>query len=223
MAHPAGQPNFDIGGLVQKSWQVIQRNALVLVLALIVSCIISMVAAIIAGIIAGRLAGIGVALVQGPLALGYCGIALAAARGGAPQFPALFEGFNRYVPAFLASLAISAPSLIASIAGSFLFSVLMIPVSLVFAFLFGLTFFFMADKKQDFWPAMQSSMQTVMNALGPWLILYIVIFVMNFIGAIPCGLGLLVTVPMGTIMLALAYERVGGGISAAPGQADYQA
>ncbi|NUM55595.1 MAG: hypothetical protein HUU46_18270 [Candidatus Hydrogenedentes bacterium] len=210
MAQPSAQPSLDLGALFQKSWTVFQRNALVFVLGLIVVCVILAVAGFIASLIGGRFAGIGVALVQGPLALGYFGVALSAARGGTPQFPAIFEGFNRYLPAFLASLAISAPNLVGTLAGGGLIGVVMALVSLVFAFVFCLTYFYMGDKKLDFWPSMQSSQRTVTNAIGPWIVLYLVLIVVNAVAALPCGLGLLITVPMSAVILALAYDQVEG-------------
>ncbi len=220
------KPNFDFPALVQKSWQIFQKNAVVLVVALIVMCLILSIAGGIASLITGRLAGIAIAALQGPLALGMIGIVLSAVRGGSPQIPALFDGFNRLVPAFLASLCISAPSILASLAGSSFLSMILFPINLVFLFLFGLTYLFMSDKKLDFWPAMQSSMQTVMKDVGLWLVTYIVVFVLSCSGVIACFVGLLVTVPMGMIVLALAYDQVTGGgysISEAPAHEDYQA
>ncbi|MCC6153869.1 MAG: hypothetical protein IT367_08940 [Candidatus Hydrogenedentes bacterium] len=220
------KPSFDFPALIQKSWQIFQKNAVVLVLAMIIMWVIMAIAGGIAAAITGRLAGIAIAAVQGPLALGLFGIVLSAARGGSPLIPALFEGFNRLVPAFLASLCISAPSILASLAGGSLLSMIMFPISLVFLFLFGLTYLYMSDKKLDFWPAMQSSMQTVMKDVGLWLVTYVVVVVLSCAGVIACFVGLLVTVPMGTIVLALAYDQVTGGgysVSEAPAHEDYQA
>ena len=219
------QPNFDFGGILQKSWQIFLKNAVNYVLAALVTCIIIAITGVVASMILGRLAGIAVPVVQGPLMVGLCGIALSAARGGTPQFPSLFDGFKKFLPGFLAALIIGIPGIIAAAAGNSLISVVMGLASLAFVFLFGLTYFFISDKKIDVVPALLSSQKTVMEGIGPWLVLYIIAFVINIIGAIPCGLGLLVTVPLGITMFALAYDQVTGGhsISEAPAHEDYHA
>ena len=43
MAHPAGQPNFDIGGLIQKSWQIVQQMARVLIGGTVVIALVEIV------------------------------------------------------------------------------------------------------------------------------------------------------------------------------------
>ena len=220
------QPNFDFGALLQKSWQIYVKNVVTFIVSLILFCVIIVGTAAIARLVLGRLAGIAVPVVQGPLMVGFCGIALAAARGGVPQIPNLFDGFKRFLPAFLAALIIGIPSIIATAAGNSLINIIMTLASLAFMFLFFLSYFFIGDKKVDVVPALLSSQKTVMDGIGPWLILFIIAFVLNFLGAIPCGLGLLVTVPLTLTMFALAYDQVTGGgysISEAPAHEDYQA
>lgn len=220
------QPNFDFGALLQKSWQIYQKNLVTFIVALIVSCLIILATAGIAAKILGRLAGLAIPVVQGPLMVGLCGIALSAARGGSPQFPNLFDGFKRFLPAFLVALIIGIPGILGNAAGNSLLSVVAGIVSLVFAFLFLLSYYYLVDKKMEVVPALLSSQKTIMEGIGPWLILFIIVFVINFLGAIPCGLGLLVTAPMGLTMFALAYDQVAGGgysVSEAPAHEDYQA
>ena len=220
------QPNFDFGAILQKSWQIYLKNVATFIVSLIIFCVVIVATAFIARLILGRLAGIALPVVQGPLMVGFCGIALSAARGGSPQIPNLFDGFKRFLPAFLTALIIGIPSIIATAAGNSLINIVMTLASLAFIFLFFLSYYFLSDKKMDVVPALLSSQKTVMEGIGPWVILFIIVFAMNFVGAIPCGIGLLVTVPLSLTALALAYDQVTGGgysISEAPAHEDYQA
>lgn len=206
MAHPSAAPNFDIGGLIRKSWQIVQQNGAVL----IGGSIVIMLAEVVTNVVLGSLGLPGVAhlVIGGPLALGYYAIALRSVRGEAPQFPQLFDGFNRFVPAFLANLFL----MIAGIG----WALCIVPGFLAYTVLC-LMFFFMHDRKMDAIPAMQASYETVIKGLGPWALLYLVFIALNIAGALCCGVGLFITIPIGVVMLALAYEQVAGGYSASAG------
>jgi uncharacterized membrane protein len=54
---------------------------------------------------------------------------------------------------------------------------------------------------------MEASREKVMGNLGQWVILFLALLALNIVGAIPCGLGLLVTAPMSAVALGLAYDR----------------
>ena len=197
------QPNFDIGGLVKKSWEIVQRNAAVLIGGILV---IALIQGVLSSITAKLgLYNAGSLIVGGPLMLGYCGVVLRAARGGSPQFGELFEGFQRFLPAFLANLLITIFTTIGM--------VLCVLPGLFVGMIYCLTYFYMFDKKSDFWPSMESSRQTIMGAFGAWIPVYLVFLLLVIAGAIACGVGLLVTVPIAAVMLALAYDQAGGEVS----------
>ncbi|HRK33819.1 MAG TPA: hypothetical protein PLJ47_04410 [Candidatus Hydrogenedentes bacterium] len=201
MAH-SSSPNFDIGSLIQQSWQIVQKNALVLILGLLIVVLISGAANGLVYMITGY-NGIGQLIVGGPLMLGYFACVLRAARGGTADFPELFSGFQRFLPAFLANLIIGILSSIGF--------VLCILPGLFVGMIYSLTYFYMHDKKLDFWPSMEASRQTVMSAIGAWIPLYLVVIALVVAGIILCGVGALITVPISAVMLALAYDQVSGG------------
>ena len=216
MAGPLGQPSFDIGGLVQKSWQIVQQNAVVLIGGIVIVAIIQALLSSISAKLG--LYNTGSLIVGGPLYLGYCGMALRAARGQSLDITQIFEGFQRFLPSFVANLIISIFIAIGA--------VLCVIPGLFVAMIYCLTYFYMYDKKSDFWPSMESSRQTIMNALGAWLIVYLVFIALIIAGAMLCGVGLIVTGPIATVMLALAYDQVSGGgrsVGEAPAHGDYQA
>jgi uncharacterized membrane protein len=208
MGMGASQPQFDIGQMLSRSWQVFTANVGVLLGGLILFALIQV--AVNGALALVSLPAVGPLIIGGPLTLGYAAVSLRLVRGERVEFGDLFMGFQRFLPAFLANLIIG----IFVAIGTFL---CVIP-GLVVAVLYGITFFFMFDRNQDFWPAMESSRQTVMEAFWPWCLVWLVLFALNLGGAIVCGVGLLLSIPVSALMLALAYDQVagaGGGYSAA--------
>ncbi len=154
--------------------------------------------------------------VSGPLMLGFAGMALRAARGGSPQFPDLFLGFQRFLPAFLANLIITILTFIGCL--------LCILPGIFVGMIYCLTWFYMSDRKLDFWPSMEASRQKVMESIGSWVPIFLVVVLLVIAGALLCGVGLLVTVPIAFVMLALAFDQANGGSgSVSPIEDDYQA
>lgn len=192
------QPQFQIGELIGQSWNIFSKN-----IGLLVGAIVLMYLIIILGNwLTFGLAGI---VLQGPLMLGFVALVMGLIRGQAVEFNAFFSGFQRFLPAFMANLLISIFTAIGLL--------LCVIPGLFVSMIYMLTYFYMFDKKLDFWPAMEASRQTVMGSLGPWIVLWLVLVGINIVGAIPCGLGLLVTGPMSLIILGLAYAKVEGQAS----------
>ena len=213
MANPA-QPNFNIGDMVGQSWKIVQNNAGILIggaaLLIIIQSVISTILQKILG--AGGLAQL---ILGGPFLLGYFGVTLKAVRGGKPAFEDLFSGFQRFLPAFVANLVISILTGIGFI--------LCILPGIFVAMIYSLTYLYMHDRRLDFWPAMESSRQTVMAALGAWVPLYLVFILLCIVGALACGVGIIVTAPIAVVLLTLAYEQVSGGATILPDEpVDYQ-
>jgi hypothetical protein len=62
--------------------------------------------------------------------------------------------------------------------------------------------------------AMRASFEIVSSNVGQLLLLAIVCFVLNLVGALLCGVGLLVTLPMTAIAIAYAWRFFTGGLIA---------
>jgi hypothetical protein len=69
---------------------------------------------------------------------------------------------------------------------------------------------FVVDKKLPFWDAMEASRKLISKKWFSWLGLLLVLGLLNFLGAIPFGLGLLITIPLAFCTLAVAYEDIVG-------------
>jgi uncharacterized membrane protein len=64
---------------------------------------------------------------------------------------------------------------------------------------------------------MRASFEVVSGNVGQLLLLAIVCLVLNLVGALLCGVGLLVTLPMTAIAIAYAWRFFTGGMIAPQG------
>jgi uncharacterized membrane protein len=68
--------------------------------------------------------------------------------------------------------------------------------------------FFIADQGLDFWPAMEASRKLITRNFFPFLLFLLLLFFINLGGLFLCGLGLLLTLPLTTCMMAVAYMDI---------------
>jgi hypothetical protein len=64
--------------------------------------------------------------------------------------------------------------------------------------------------------AMRASFEVAAGNVGPLILLAVLCFLLNLLGALLCGVGLLVTVPVTAIAIAYAWRYFSGGRIAAP-------
>jgi uncharacterized membrane protein len=188
----AGDAQIAIGDLLKDSWEIFKENVGLLLGGLLILIVVNVGANSLTWGIAGMVIG-------GPLMLGYLTIVMKLIRKQPAEFGMVFSGFQRFLPAFLANLLITIFSGIGLI--------LCIVPGLFVGVIYMFTFYFMVDREGDFWPIMEASREKVMGNLGQWVILFLALLALNIVGAIPCGLGLLVTAPMSAVALGLAYDR----------------
>ncbi|WP_370618189.1 hypothetical protein [Mumia sp. Pv 4-285] len=89
---------------------------------------------------------------------------------------------------------------------SFVGLLLCILPGIIFIFFAWYTLWFVMDQGQSPIDALQSSFRLVGNNLGPVFLLALALIGINILGAIPCGLGLLVTIPMTLIATGYSYK-----------------
>lgn len=75
------------------------------------------------------------------------------------------------------------------------------------------------DKGMNAWEAFTSSFRLVGQNFGAVFLLELALLGINIAGAIVCGLGLFITVPLSVLALAYAFRRITGGPIAAPAAA----
>jgi hypothetical protein len=70
------------------------------------------------------------------------------------------------------------------------------------------------DQRQDAITAIRTSFSLVAKNFGQMFLLLLALFGINILGAIPCGLGLFVTIPLSYVAVGYAYRRLTGGMPA---------
>jgi hypothetical protein len=137
-----------------------------------------------------------------PLAAGFLIVAFYLAGGKDIIFDNFFEGFRHFAGLFLFTL----------ISGLLIFLgclALLIPgVYLAVGYIF--TPFYIIFAKKDFWDAMESSRKLVHRE---WLSIFafvLVLILVNILGALVFGIGLLFTVPLSYCALYAAFDDIIG-------------
>jgi uncharacterized membrane protein len=146
-------------------------------------------------------------LVMGPIHAGLLYMFLLRIRGREVQIGDLFIGFNvAPVPLMIATVLVGALTAVG-------FILCILPgVYLVVGYMFVLPL--ILDKKLDFWPAMEVSRQVVHKQ---WWSLFLFALVMVLIlcaGALLCGIGLIIAVPLVMAALMYVYEDLFGSADA---------
>jgi len=114
-------------------------------------------------------------------------------------------------PVILTALLVMVASLIGSI---------VIIGSLVVAFFCQFAIIFAIDKNLAPVDAIKASFELVKNNLGDALIALLMVWVITFVGALACGVGMIAAFPVAQLFLVHCYRRMTGGhIAPAPGAA----
>lgn len=145
--------------------------------------------------------GIG-AFALGPLYGGLAIVGLRVASGRTVAVTDFFDGFIVMTPLLLLGLLTALIIALGSIA-------LVIP-GLYLAIASVYAPFLVVDRGDAPWPALRTSMDAVNARLGDHLGFVCVLASLNTAGALLCGFGLLLTVPLSVVSLAVCYGRLFG-------------
>ena len=147
--------------------------------------------------IAGSFASI---LIGAPLAVGFYLVANHLRKNTEFEFGEFFNGFNFFGALVLASL-------ISSIFIGLGFILLIIPgVYLAVAYRF--TYQFIVFGNMEFWDAMEASRKMVTKNWFPVFGLLIVLGLINFLGLIMLGIGILFTIPLTYCVLYVVFAKL---------------
>jgi len=140
--------------------------------------------------------------VAAPFYAGYSIVAFKIMLQQPFQFSDFFRGFNYFLPLFLASLA-------SSIVVGIGFILLLIPgIYLAISYMF--TTFLVIDYHMEFWQAMEISRKIISRNWFAFLLFALVLCCINLLGALVFGIGLLVTLPVTSCAVAIAYKEIVG-------------
>ncbi|MFA5044031.1 MAG: hypothetical protein WC381_03415 [Kiritimatiellia bacterium] len=200
-----GKVEVKFGEWIQQGWELYKANIGVWIVASLLAIVIS-------------IATLGI--LSGPMMAGLAWMALAFVdrKEPKPQMGDVFKGFDYFLQAFLFCLIWG----IIMFAASFLLSLIIcvgsvlavvLSIALETALMFGL--FLIVDKRMEFWPASMLSLNVVKPNFLPFLGLLFVAVLLGHVGAIACGIGVIVTMPITFCILAVAYRNVFGAQVAA--------
>ncbi|HWJ65905.1 MAG TPA: hypothetical protein VNT31_04440 [Nocardioides sp.] len=94
--------------------------------------------------------------------------------------------------------------------GTFIGSILCILPGIIFGFMTMYSLFFVVDKNMSPVEAIKASIDLVKNNVGSTIIWYLVAYVIILVGAVLCGIGLLVAIPVALVGTAFTYKRLLG-------------
>jgi hypothetical protein len=174
---------------------------------------------VLASLIAVVLSAVTVGILAGPMFAGILMITLALFDDlePKPEVGDVFKGFGYFLNSFLFVIVWG----IALVIVSFLLALVpcvgqiaaLFVVYAAQAFLmFGL--FLIIDENMDFWPASMESVNKVKTNFWPFLALSVVSSIIGSIGAILCGIGVIITAPIQACILTVAYRDIFSGVSA---------
>jgi len=150
-------------------------------------------------------------VLSGPLLIGFAMVLLRLVdqRSPAPQLGDLFQGFNVFLPSLLFAIVWT----ILLLAGTSVLSRLpclgyiAAPVySIVLSAFIMFGPFRLAEDCKDFWSASTESMKKVRDNLWPYLAIGLIASVISAVGVLACGVGVIVTLPIGLSILAVVYR-----------------
>src|SRR5687767_10803317 len=163
---------------------------------------------ILIALIALALISVGSFVVTGPLMAGMFIAVRRRMTEGRTDMMDLFAGFNHFIDTFLVCI-------LTSLFGFVGLALCIFPVLIVFAF-YLFAYAFVVDRKLSFWDAMESSRKLVVGNLVDYIIFVLLLILLNFVGLLLVGIGLLVTVPVSVAAVAVAYQEAVGFIPQPP-------
>ena len=118
------------------------------------------------------------------------------------QFNDFFKGFNYFLPLFLASLAGG------MLVGIGLVLLLVPGIYLAVGYMF--TSFLVLDYRMEFWQAMETSRAIITKNWFAFFGFALVLMAINLLGCLALGVGLLVSLPVTSCAVAIAYKEIVG-------------
>jgi uncharacterized membrane protein len=189
-------PEFfvDIVGWLETGWEIYKRNWMPFSMVAFIFLTVIILAQFIP--FAGNL------VVMGPMTAGLFLVTAEIVSGRNFNPGTLFGGFKYFIPAFVANLLITLFTTI-----GFIF--LIIP-GIVIGGLYIFTYIFMVDRKLGFWESMEESRKVAVRDTVGFALFYFAMGAVNILGLLCMVVGVLVTLPVTTIAIFVAYEKLVG-------------
>ncbi|MGW5923431.1 hypothetical protein ACWFPY_30955 [Nocardia fluminea] len=223
--YPPAGPALGVGDAIGYGWTKFKDNALVWIGMVVVAFLIQAVISFLFGLgnsgdtdyDGGVSFGFGLWQILGTIVSTVIGYLISAAfvRGSLHETDGNKPGFGSFFQFTNVGAVIIAGLLVGLATGIGL--LLCVLPGLVVAFFTWWTMQFVIDRDQDGVTAIKSSFSAISSNAGPLLLLALALFGINIVGALLCGIGLLVTIPLTIIASTYAYRVVTGGpVAGAP-------
>ncbi|MCS7047826.1 MAG: glycerophosphoryl diester phosphodiesterase membrane domain-containing protein [Verrucomicrobiae bacterium] len=235
-AAPTGTPPGVVraGACVSAAWRLYQQNFGTLFLGMLIFSLITVALGVVPFV-----GGVAQLVLTGPLTGGVYWLFLQRIRGRPAGVAEVFSGFQRgfvqlmlcHIVTSLLVLLCSLPGLLLVIPAIFLgilnrnpeplaivlvvlggLYILAVVVYLTVCWLFALPL--VMDKQMEFWPAMKLSRQRVHAQWWRVFGLLVLSALVVSLGLLLCGVGILLTLPIGTAAVMYAYEQLFADVSA---------
>ncbi|WP_017306754.1 hypothetical protein [Spirulina subsalsa] len=201
--------NFQIEDYIKQGWQVFKDNAALFITTTVCYIVVLIVIGGIDQATGGgdQRGGSGISgllqfFIRVPLEAGFYIIAIKTFKGQARSFGDFFKGFERYIQLVAASIVSAIFILIGLI--------LCIIPGIYLAVSYTLVIPLILDRNLSFWEAMETSRQLVTKKWLSWFVLSILVGVINILGVLACGFGVLVSLPLSYAIWIAAYKDVAG-------------
>lgn len=192
------QPNIDIADVLRRGFNLYKENITTLIVAGLLAMVISVAT---------------VGILAGPMAAGLVMITLGLAdrKDPKPEVGDLFKGFTFFVPTLVFVILAVVAQLLGQtilkflpIIGPLISGLYAVSLNTVLMFVI----FYIVDRKMDVVAAIQQSFETVKVNFWIFLAINILAGVISALGVIACGIGIVVTAPIGAAILTVVYRDV---------------
>lgn len=190
----AAEIKLDLGRWILEGWRLIRDDWIGYAIAALIVLAI--------GVVAYRIHPIVWLAIVGPMKAGFFLMTSNHIRTGRPLIGDLFQAFNKYLVVTLATLVMTV-----FIAAGYLFC--LIP-GLFLRGIYFQTYLFIVDRGMDFWDAMEASRKEASRDYLEFALLALVLFVINCVGLLFFGVGLLITIPLSFATVTCAYRELVG-------------
>jgi uncharacterized membrane protein len=149
-----------------------------------------------------RIGGLISLAVSLPLSVGFFVVSAKLLQRRTPDFQDFFTGFQFFLPLLLLTIV----SALLIVVGLIL---LVLPgIYLLVSYLFASML--VIDQRLDFWPAMELSRRTVQTQWFGFFVFFLLLILINLGGALALGIGLLISLPVSSCAVAVAYADLFG-------------
>jgi uncharacterized membrane protein len=203
---PSGDPTsgpLDVGTALSYAWKKFQQYAGPLILIVLIIVAVNIVGSVLRFSIDNLFLGLillAVFYIVGQiLTIGIINASLMVTRGETPEVGKAFN--TEHLGQFIVGSIIYAVAI-------FIGLILCIIPGVIAAIMLGFYGFYVLDQGMSGSDAIAASFNMVRENFGRIFLVLLVAFLLNFVGALLCGIGLLVTAPLCWIMFAYAYRKV---------------